>query len=145
MVNSGRNRKIDLPLDFNGNCHIDTAIKLMFLMDLMSYRFHGSKLVESVKLKEEIANQRKSAEHGGSSMNSHIYLLESKSYQEFDFCNDNYIVCDNNSYVNNIYYNVVAGILNSHVTKSNTDGVLWTQTKIEKLRKRTSTSHDFSY
>ena len=61
--------------------------------------------------------------------------MESKFYQEFDFCNDNYIVCDNNSYVNNIYYNVVAGILNSHVTKSNTDGVLWTQTKIEKLRK----------
>lgn len=125
--------KIDLPLILR-KLPIDTAIKHVF-EDLMSYRFHGSKLVESVKLKEEIANQRKSAEHGGSSMNSHIYLLESKFYQEFDFCNDNYIVCDNNSYVNNIYYNVVAGILNSHVTKSNTDGVLWTQTKIEKLRK----------
>ena len=125
--------KIDLPLILR-KLPIDTAIKHVF-EDLMSYRFHGSKLVESVKLKEEIANQRKSAEHGGSSRNSHIYLLESKFYQEFDFCNDNYIVCDNNSYVNNIYYNVVAGILNSHVTKSNTDGVLWTQTKIEKLRK----------
>ena len=92
--------KIDLPLILR-KLPIDTAIKHVF-EDLMSYRFHGSKLVESVKLKEEIANQRKSAEHGGSSMNSHIYLLESKSYQEFDFCNDNYIVCDNNSYVNNL-------------------------------------------
>lgn len=102
---------------------------------MLSYRFHGTKLVDSEKLKEDISNLRKSAERGGCSSNSFIYLLESKFYQEFDFCNENSIICDNNNYTKSLYYNVVAGILNSHATPSNKIANVIPQTKIEELRK----------
>lgn len=113
---------------------IDIAIKHIF-EDLLSYRFHGTKLVDSEKLKEDISSLRKSAERGGCSSNSFIYLLESKFYQEFDFCNENNIICDNNNYTKSLYYNVVAGILNSHATPSNKIANIIPQTKIEELRK----------
>ena len=124
--------KFDLSLILN-KLPIDIAIKHIF-EDLLSYRFHGTKLVDSEKLKEDISNQRKSAERGGCSSNSFIYLLESKFYQEFDFCNENSIICDNNSYTKSLYYNVVAGILNSHATLSNKRNFIF-QTKLEELRK----------
>ena len=112
---------------------IDIAIKHIF-EDLLSYRSHGVKLVETELLKENISNQRKSAERGGASNNSQVYLLESKFYQEFDFCNENYIICDNNKYTKNLYHNVITGLLNSHATRINKEGFIF-QTKIEELRK----------
>ena len=121
----------DLPSILN-KLPINIAIKHIF-EDLLSYRFHGNKLVESDLFKENILNQRKSAERGGSSVNSHIYLLESKFYQEFDFCNENYIICDNNKYTKSLYYNVIVGLLNSHVTRSHKG--YFSQTKVEKFRK----------
>lgn len=124
--------KFDLPSILN-KLPIDIAIKHIF-EDLLSYHFHGSKLVDAEKLKEDISNQRKSAENGGCSSNSFIYLLESKFYQEFDFCNENCIICDNNSYIKSLYYNVASGVLNSHVTLSNKRKYMF-QTKVEKLSK----------
>ena len=69
---------------------IDKSIKHV-LEDLLSYRFHSINLVESDILKEDLSGQRVSAEKGGFSSNSKIFLLEHKSYQELDFCNENFI------------------------------------------------------
>lgn len=63
---------------------IDKSIKHV-LEDLLSYRFHSINLVESDILKEDLSGQRVSAEKGGFSSNSKIFLLEHKSYQELDF------------------------------------------------------------
>lgn len=123
----------DLPSILN-KLPIDTGIKHVF-EDLLSYRFHGDKLVESENLKEKITNQRKSAERGGVSMNSNIYSLESKFYQIFDFCNDNYIICDNNRFSNTLYYNTIVGILNSHVTLKAKKNAFLENTRIEELEK----------
>ncbi|MBS6563596.1 MAG: SIR2 family protein [Staphylococcus sp.] len=112
---------------------IDKSIKHV-LEDLLSYRFHSVNLVESDILKEDLSGQRISAEKGGFSSNRKVFLLEHKSYQEFDFSNDNYIICDNNNYSEDIYYNVVSGILISNVTKSNGSN-LFSQTKIDELGK----------
>ena len=112
---------------------IDKSIKHV-LEDLLSYRFHSINLVESDILKEDLSGQRVSAEKGGFSSNSKIFLLEHKSYQELDFCNENFIICDNNNYSKDIYYNVAAGILISNVTKSNGDR-FFGQTKIDELSK----------
>lgn len=73
----------DLPSILN-KLPIDAGIKHVF-EDLLSYRSQGNKLVESESFKEKITSQRKSAERGGRSMNSNIYLLESKFYQDFSF------------------------------------------------------------
>ena len=112
---------------------IDKSIKHV-LEDLLSYRFHSINFVESDILKEDLSGQRVSAEKGGFSSNSKIFLLEHKSYQELDFCNENFIICDNNNYSKDIYYNVAAGILISNVTKSNGDR-FFGQTKIDELSK----------
>ncbi len=112
---------------------IDKSIKHV-LEDLLSYRFHSINLVESDILKEDLSGQRVSAEKGGFSSNSKIFLLEHKSYQELDFCNENFVICDNNNYSKDIYYNVAAGILISNVTKSNGDR-FFGQTKIDELSK----------
>ena len=123
----------DLPSILN-KLPIDAGIKHVF-EDLLSYRSQGNKLVESESFKEKITSQRKSAERGGRSMNSNIYLLESKFYQDFSFCNDNYIICDNNRFSQTLYHNVIIGILNSHVTPAVKSGKYFQNTRIEKLTK----------
>ena len=64
--------------------------------DLISYRFVGSHVVETYKLKEKIFQQRKSAEKGGCSINSNILVLMALYQRESIFSWANYIICDKN-------------------------------------------------
>ena len=49
-------------------------------------------------------------------INSNIVSLLSKFERNFQFCNNNYIICDNNGFFKSIGYNTVCGILNSNAT-----------------------------
>ena len=100
----------------------------------MSYRTLGSCVVETEDKKELIYQQRKSGEKGGSSINSNIVSLLSKFERNFQFCNNNYIVCDNNGFFKSIGYNTVCGILNSYATPDTKfEGLGVNTTKIDKL------------
>ncbi len=104
------------------------------LQDLLSYRALGDTAVETEDKKEQIFQQRKSGEKGGCSINSNIVSLLSKFERSFQFCNNNYIVCDNNSFYKSIGYNTVCGILNSYATPdAEFKGLGARQTKIDKL------------
>lgn len=87
--------------------------------NLLSFRSLGQRTVEIEKKREELFKQRKSGERGGVSLNSNISSLLANFEREIQFCNYNYIVCDNNSFFKAICYNAVCGILNSYATPDN--------------------------
>ena len=104
------------------------------MQDLLSYRALGDTAVETEDKKELIFQQRKSGEKGGWSINSNIALLLSNFERSLQFCNNNFIVCDNNNFYKSIGYNTVCGILNSHATPdAEFEGLGMRQTKIDKL------------
>ena len=112
---------------------IDLEIKKMF-QDLISYRFVGSHVVETYKLKEKIFQQRKSAEKGGCSINSNILVLMALYQRESIFSWANYIICDNNEHFKSVCNNTALGILNSFATPtSKMFGGKLCSTKIESL------------
>ena len=116
-----------------GRLPIPEEIRKTF-QDLLSYRTLGSCVVETEDKKELIYQQRKSGEKGGSSINSNIVSLLSKFERNFQFCNNNYIVCDNNGFFKSIGYNTVCGILNSYATPDTKfEGLGVNTTKIDKL------------
>ena len=90
-------------------------IRKMF-QDVLSFQSIGQQAIEVEKLKEKIHQQRKSGERGGMSFNSNLILLISKFKREFSFCNDNFIICDNNRYYQSICQNTAVAILNSYAT-----------------------------
>lgn len=94
---------------------IDLEIKKIF-QDLISYRSVGSRVVKTDKLKEEIFQQRKSAEKGGCSINSNILVLMALYQRESVFSWANYIICDNNAHFKSVCNNTALGILNSFAT-----------------------------
>lgn len=104
------------------------------LQDLLSYRALGDTAVETEDKKELIFQQRKSGEKGGCSINSNIVSLLSKFERSFQFCNINFIVCDNNRFYRTVGYNTICGILNSYATPDAELKALGArQTKIDKL------------
>lgn len=116
-----------------GRLPISEKIRKTF-QDLLSFRNLGNIAVETEEKKELIYQQRKSGEKGGSSINSNIVSLLSRFERSFQFCNNNYIVCDNNSFFKSIGYNTVCGILNSHATPDTKfEGLDIETTKIDKL------------
>ena len=116
-----------------GRLPISEEIRKTF-QDLLSYRNLGNIAVETEEKKELIYQQRKSGEKGGSSINSNIVSLLSRFERSFQFCNNNYIVCDNNGFFKSIEYNTVCGILNSHATPDTKfEGLDIETTKIDKL------------
>ena len=80
-----------------GNLPLDAEIKRIF-QDLISFRSIGSHALSTEHLREEIYQQRKSAEKGGCSINSNIVRLMSLYERESMFSWANYIICDNNGY-----------------------------------------------
>lgn len=90
-------------------------IRKMF-QDVLSFQSIGQQAIEVEKLKEKIHQQRKSGERGGMSFNSNLVSLISKFKREFSFCNDNFIICDNNRYYQSICQNTAVAILNSYAT-----------------------------
>lgn len=80
-----------------GNLPLDAEIKTIF-QDLISFRSIGSHALSTEHLREEIYQQRKSAEKGGCSINSNIVRLMSLYERESMFSWANYIICDNNGY-----------------------------------------------
>ncbi len=94
---------------------ITEEIRSVF-QDLLSYRGIGQQAVEVEKLKDKIHQQRKLSERGGFSLNSNVLNLIGRFEREFSFCNDNFIVYNNNRYFNSICLNTAAGILNSYAT-----------------------------
>lgn len=116
-----------------GNLPLDAEIKRIF-QDLISFRSIGSHALSTEHLREEIYQQRKSAEKGGCSINSNIVRLMSLYERESMFSWANYIICDNNSYFKSICENNAIGILNSFATPSATMfGGLGRCTKITSL------------
>lgn len=116
-----------------GRLPISEEIRKTFL-DLLSYRYLGNIAVETEDKRELIYQQRKSGEKGGSSINSNIVLLLSRFERSIQFCNNNFIVCDNNSFFKSIGYNTVCGILNSNATPNTRfNGLDIKTSKIEKL------------
>ena len=116
-----------------GRLPISEGIRKTF-QDLLSFRSLGNSAVETEDKKELIYQQRKSGEKGGSSINSNIVSLLSKFERNFQFCNNNYIICDNNGFFKSIGYNTVCGILNSYATPDTRfEGLGVNTTKIDKL------------
>lgn len=112
---------------------LDIEIKEMF-HDLLSYRSIGRNLVKTEKNKEEIYQQRKSAEKGGCSINSNIQSLMATYYREKLFCHSNFIVCDNNEYFSSLCNNTALGILNSFATpESSMFGGQMQSTRIDEI------------
>lgn len=112
---------------------ISDGIRKTF-QDLLSFRSLGKEAVQTEDRREEIYKQRKLSEKGGYSINSNIQSLISKFERTFQFCNNNYIVCDNNQYYQSIGYNTACGILNSYATPDFAfQGKKMTSTKIDKL------------
>lgn len=105
---------IDLE-DVLGKLPIDQPIKFI-LQDLLSFRSIGDSSVRMGNLKEQIHRQRKLSERGGASVNSNINSLIISYHREYSFCNENYIVCDNNRYFESLSKSAVVGILNSYST-----------------------------
>ena len=104
------------------------------LRDLLTYRMLGDSAVETDDKAEQIYQQRKIGERGGSSMNSNIALLLSRFEREFLFCNNNYIITDNNRYYRAICEKTIKGMLNSYATPDKRpDGTEQHQSKITKL------------
>ncbi len=101
------------------NLPLDSEIKKIF-QDLISFRSIGSHAINTEQLREEIYQQRKSAERGGCSINSNIVRLMSLYERESIFSTANYIICDNNGYFKSICENNAIGILNSFATPSAT-------------------------
>lgn len=101
--------------DVLGRLPISDGIRKTF-QDLLSFRLLGNSAVEAEDKKEQIYQQRKSGEKGGSSINSNIVSLLSKYERTFQFCNNNFIVCDNNNFYKSVSYNTLCGILNSYAT-----------------------------
>lgn len=101
------------------NLPLDAEIKKIF-RDLISFRSIGSHAISTEQLREEIYQQRKSAEKGGCSINSNIVRLMSLYERESMFSWANYIICDNNGYFKSICENNAIGILNSFATPSAT-------------------------
>lgn len=96
---------------------LSPEIKKIF-QDIFSYRFIGSKTIETGRLKEQIYQQRRLAEKGGCSINSNITHLMSLYERESQFSWANYVVWENNGYFNLIAENYITGILNSLATPS---------------------------
>lgn len=96
---------------------IEEEIRKVF-QDLLSFRAIGNRATETEELKEQLHQQRKSGERGGVSINSNIVSLLSKFEREFRFCNDNFIICDNNKQYRSVWSNTITGILNSYKTPS---------------------------
>ena len=94
---------------------IDEEIRKIF-QDLLSYREIGQQAIAAERLNNKIHQQRKLCERGGSSINGNLLELLGRFEREYSFCNDNFIVYDNNQYYNSICLNSAAGILNSYAT-----------------------------
>lgn len=108
-------------------------IRKMF-QDVLSFQSIGQQAIEVEKLKEKIHQQRKSGERGGVSFNSNFEALISKFNREFSFCNDNFIICDNNRYYQSICQNTAVGILNSYATPdTKLDGTVVHTSKLDKI------------
>ena len=119
--------------DVLGRLPISEEIRKTF-QDLLSYRYLGNIAVETEEKRELIFQQKKSGEKGGSSINSNIVSLLSKFDRNIQFCNNNYIICDNNGFFKSIGYNTVCGILNSNATPDTKfEGLGVKTTKIDKL------------
>ena len=134
LANKLQDKLSDIELDeVLGRLPISDGIRKTF-QDLLSYRVLGGNAVETEDKREQIFQQRKSSEKGGWSINSNISSLLSKFERTFRFCNNNYIVCDNNSFYKTIGYNTVCGVLNSFATPdAELKGHGIKQTKIEKI------------
>ena len=101
---------------------------------MISFRSIGGHAVDTEQLREEIYQQRKSAEKGGVSINYNIVRLIALYERESMFSWANYIICDNNNYFKSICENNAIGILNSFATLSATMfGVFGHCTKITAL------------
>ena len=87
---------------------------------MISFRSIGGHAVDTEQLREEIYQQRKSAEKGGVSINYNIVRLIALYERESMFSWANYIICDNNNYFKSICENNAIGILNSFATLSAT-------------------------
>lgn len=100
------------------------------LNDLFSFKVVNDLFNEVAKLQYEIAKQRKSAENGGSSLNSNIQKLLHSFRQLFDFCNENCIINDFYTESKDVYKKIGEGVIDSVMTPENPTGF---QTKLEKL------------
>lgn len=94
---------------------IDEEIRKIF-QDLLSYREIGQQAIATERLNNKIHQQRKLCERGGTSINGNLLDLLGRFEREYSFCNDNFIIYDNNQYYNSICLNSAAGILNSYAT-----------------------------
>ena len=101
------------------NLPLTPEIKKIF-QDMISYACIGSRTLDAGRLKEDIYNQRKSAEKGGCSINSNIVRLLSLYDRESFFSWANNLVWDNNGYFKLISEYHAQGILNSFATKPTT-------------------------
>ena len=112
---------------------LPSEIKKIF-QNMISYRFIGGKVLNAGELSEKIFQQRKNAERGGGSINSHIMRLMSIYNRESLFSWANYIIWDNNGYFKLISEYNALGILNSFTTPSSTQlGILVKNTRIKAL------------
>ena len=112
---------------------IEEELRKIF-QDLLSFREIGKRALETEELKEQLHQQRKSGERGGISINSHISSLLSNFERGFRFCNQNFIICDNNQQYKSLCINTVSGILNSYATPATKfHGIDLETTKIHDL------------
>ena len=112
---------------------IEEWIRKMF-QDLISYRSIGNVNIKTKKINESIYRQRNRTEKKGVAVwNYDIYEIIGVFSREFNFCNNNFIICDNNPYYHAMCKDTICVLLNSYATPSISFDKKFEQPKIEKL------------
>ncbi len=73
--------------------------------------------IKTSELADKLFEQRRSAEGGGWSINSHVILLLQEYVHAFHFCNDNYIITDAHENAKNAFVKIGEGLIHSVLTK----------------------------
>lgn len=96
---------------------IDCRVKKI-LRDIVSSNFQSSNWRLESDLRDKLADQRKSSENGGWSVNSHAALLIGRKNRFAFFYQKNFILSCNDVYAYQFYQKYVEGLLESLSTKS---------------------------
>lgn len=106
------------------------------LHDVISQKFQLDILTNILKYKNLLVDQRLSSEQGGTSINSHIALLDTCINRYLLFCHNNFLVCYDDALSRQIYTEYVQGLLESFATVENeVDGIHFRCSKITTIDK----------
>lgn len=114
-------------------CSIDKKIAKVF-SDLISNKYYLTSVKEINDLMLNLYDDKKRADNGGWSSNSHVDLLISNIYRLINFGDVNHIICLDNEYSRQCFRNAIAGLLLNHSIKTKDDEI-FKSPKIEKINR----------